>query len=363
MTVRNAIRIVLSLLAIALLVLIIYYLRNLWYYLLSSAMLAFIGRPLVDLFLKIRLGQKHIPASVAAAIVVLLMFAAFLGLVGGLLPLLINELQIWAELDTASMLRYLEEQVNAYTSFAKAYQIEFNTEILKQKLLSSLQLDNFTGAINALAGGLGSLLIGLFSIVFITFFFLKERNLAPSMLYALFDEQHHAKLDILIPKVKHLLSRYFIGLGVQVSLIAFLLAVGLKWFAGLENVLLIAVFAGIINIIPYIGPIIGAVVGLTLGLAQNMNIPFQEELMPLLFSMALVFAVVQLIDNFVFQPFIFSNSVNAHPLEIFLVITAAGTLVGVGGMIVAVPVYSLFRIIAKVFFSEFPIVKNWVKNA
>ncbi|MFM1932346.1 MAG: hypothetical protein RL226_1649, partial [Bacteroidota bacterium] len=58
-----------------------------------------------------------------------------------------------------------------------------------------------------------------------------------------------------------------------------------------------------------------------------------------------------------------SNSVNAHPLEIFLVISMAGSLAGIGGMVVAVPVYSFLRIIAKEFLSEFKLVRGLTRNA
>ena len=71
---------------------------------------------------------------------------------------------------------------------------------------------------------------------------------------------------------------------------------------------------------------------------------------------------MQMLDNFLLQPIIFSNSVNAHPLEIFLVILIAGTVAGISGMIFAIPFYTFIRIIAKEFLSQFEIVKSLTKN-
>ena len=75
-----------------------------------------------------------------------------------------------------------------------------------------------------------------------------------------------------------------------------------------------------------------------------------------------VFVVAQMIDNFVLQPTIFSKSVKAHPLEIFLVILSAGSLGGIVGMILAIPLYSFLRIVAKEFFNGYKVVQGLTKN-
>ena len=69
-----------------------------------------------------------------------------------------------------------------------------------------------------------------------------------------------------------------------------------------------------------------------------------------------------MIDNFIIQPIIFSNSVKAHPLEIFIIILSAGTIWGITGMLVAIPFYTVIRVIAKEFLSEFKIVQFLTKD-
>ncbi len=79
-------------------------------------------------------------------------------------------------------------------------------------------------------------------------------------------------------------------------------------------------------------------------------------------KIVVVFATAQLTDNFVFQPLIFSNSINAHPLEIFIVISIAGLLGGVFGMVVAVPTYSMIRIVSKEFATNSKFIQAVTKN-
>ena len=151
--------------------------------------------------------------------------------------------------------------------------------------------------------------------------------------------------EILI-QVKSKLTRYFVGLCVEILLVFTINAIGL-WTIGIENFLIIALFAGVINVIPYIGPLIGILFGAIIVITTNYQLGWENDLMPLLGYTAMIMIITQLLDNFIFQPFIYSNSVNAHPLEIFLVILVAGNLYGIIGMMVAIPSYSVLRVIIK----------------
>jgi predicted PurR-regulated permease PerM len=89
---------------------------------------------------------------------------------------------------------------------------------------------------------------------------------------------------------------------------------------------------------------------------------FSAELFPMVLLMLTVVVVVQLVDNFLFQPLIFGTSVKAHPLEIFLVIIIAGTLAGIPGMILGIPTYTVIRVFAKEFLSQVRVVKKLTRN-
>jgi len=83
-----------------------------------------------------------------------------------------------------------------------------------------------------------------------------------------------------------------------------------------------------------------------------------NELMPVFFKLLGVFVAVQLIDNNILVPFIYAKSVKSHPLEIFLVIIMGGSLAGFVGMLLAVPVYTVLRVIAREFFQQFRVVQK-----
>jgi len=158
------------------------------------------------------------------------------------------------------------------------------------------------------------------------------------------------------------LTRYFVGLIIQSLVVFILIASGLLVMGFGANSWLIALFAGIINIIPYIGPIIGMLFGMLIGITTNLSVDPSFDITPMLIQLLILFQGVQLIDNFVSQPIIYSNSIKAHPLEVFFVVLVFGSLAGVPGMIAAMPVYAFFRIIAKEFFSEAKIVRKMTQG-
>lgn len=128
------------------------------------------------------------------------------------------------------------------------------------------------------------------------------------------------------------------------------------------NAILIGLISGILNVVPYIGPLIGIIFGVSVGIVLNIDMPFYTDLLPLLIYMIIVMLFTQLIDNVVFQPFIYGNSVHAHPLEIFLVILMAGNIAGVPGMILAIPACTVLRVILREFFNKYKLVKKITRS-
>jgi predicted PurR-regulated permease PerM len=120
----------------------------------------------------------------------------------------------------------------------------------------------------------------------------------------------------------------------------------------IEYALTIALFAAIANLIPYAGPILGAMFGIIVGISTG-SYSQDSELTYLLIKILSVFSIVQIIDNILLQPMIFSKSVKAHPLEIFVVIFAGAKIAGVLGMIFAIPVYTIFRVSVMEFYKGY----------
>mgnify|MGYP002519442002 FL=1 len=118
----------------------------------------------------------------------------------------------------------------------------------------------------------------------------------------------------------------------------------------------IAFLTGLLNIIPYVGPLFGGILGTLLAIIVKYSsaVPVGLEIGFGWFVIILIaiFCFTQLIDNFLYQPIIYSSSIKAKPLEIFIVLLIAGHIAGPLGMIIAIPSYTAIRVIAFRFFGH-----------
>jgi predicted PurR-regulated permease PerM len=215
--------------------------------------------------------------------------------------------------------------------------------------------------LNHLLSLLGSFTIGLFSVTFISFFLLKDSHILENAILVFVNEKSEGRLKKSFEKIKNLLSRYFLGLLLQITILLIMYSIILLLF-GIKNAIVIAFLCALLNLIPYIGPLIGAVLMMFLTMTSNLEADFSTVILPKTIYVMIGFFIGQLIDNFFSQPFIFSNSVKSHPLEIFIVILAGGTLMGTTGMIVAIPLYTALKVIFKAFLSENKIVKSLTQD-
>jgi predicted PurR-regulated permease PerM len=186
---------------------------------------------------------------------------------------------------------------------------------------------------------------------------MKDDTLFEESLLLLIPVKHHEATLKVIAESKKLLMRYFIGVLLELLGVMSIISLGL-WIFGVENALLIGFFGGIMNIIPYLGPIIGSAIGITLGVTATLAFGDFSDLLPVLAKLSGVFLAVNFIDNNILVPLIYSKSVKAHPLEIFFVIIMGGSLAGLLGMLLAIPVYTVLRVIAKEFFQQFRVVQK-----
>ncbi|MDG2449316.1 MAG: AI-2E family transporter [Saprospiraceae bacterium] len=232
---------------------------------------------------------------------------------------------------------------------------------VKDKFLTFFDPSKIPALFGSVAGFFGNLLITILSSLFIAFFFLKESGLFTRIFKSVIADDKEDQVDHAIEDSERLLARYFIGIAIQITVITIILSIVLG-VLGFENALLIAFLAGLVNVIPYIGPFLGAMFGIAITLSSNMDASFYGEILPDIYKLLAVFAGMQLLDNFILQPNIFSKSVKAHPLEIFVIILIGAKLGGVMGMILAIPAYTIIRVIAKVFLSEFKIVQSLTRG-
>jgi len=325
-------------------------------YILLSLVVALIGRPLFKLLEKIRIRGKHLPDAVKAGLTLFAIFGILGGLLSFFMPMIFMEAQLLTKIDLEQVKATLSPGLEWFNHMVDRINLDpdsrVNEDYIIQHLFDGLNLSALPVFLNSVVGALGNLLIAVFSIAFMSFFFLKDRNMLTDVAMELVPTSKVDSVQTIFQNTRSTLSRYFLGLLIQVFAITTCIFIGLQ-IVGVENALLIAVFTGIVNLVPYLGPWIGASFGIFILVANNIDASFMDVLQPKIFGLLIVFASTQLIDNYIFQPAIFSNSINANPLEIFIVILVAGSLGGVTGMIVAIPVYSFLRIVFKEMNREF----------
>lgn len=326
----------------------IWYFSHIFVYIIIAGILSLIGQPIDRFYSKFSLGKFRLSQTLSAALAFLTIFSIFFLLAIFFIPLITEEARILSSLDRETAMASLRQPIAQIEAILQDFNIEHESggiqTYMQEKLVSVLTVTNISLFFNQFISILGDFFIAFFAISFLTFFFLRDEKLIVDSLLSLVPENYSEKIKNVLNESEQMLKRYFIGLLVEVLLVMAFLAIGLS-IAGIEHALLIALFAGIVNVIPYVGPLIGFGFALFIGLTTNADM----TMMGVIIKICIVFPIVNLADAFLLQPLIYSSSVKAHPLEIFLVILAGATLGGIGGMLLAVPSYTVLRVIAKNF--------------
>lgn len=343
--------------AIALVLFFLYKIQSVIVYIAVAAVISLIGRPIV-LFLRRKLKFNN---TLAVVVTMVLFIGLLIGLIGMFIPLISDQGKNLALLDFEQLednINKLYLQVNDYFEFNN---IDVEQSIKDSNLLSKLDFSLIPNFFNGLINGLGSFSVGLFSVLFISFFFLKDSQLFENGIIALVPKGNEMRSKRSWNKIKDLLSRYFVGLIFQILILFVIYTIVLLIF-GIDNAVVIAFLCALLNLVPYVGPLVSGFLMLLLSMSSNLGESFSEVILPKTTYVMIGFLIAQLVDNFFSQPVIFSKSVKSHPLEIFLIIIIAGILFGIVGMIVAVPAYTAIKVILKEFLSEYKIVSKLTKG-
>lgn len=356
---RNIFLIILSVIIVGA---ILYYFAPIVSYVLFSWVLSMIGAPFMKFFkTKLQFKKFKIGNGLSAFLTLIIFIIVATVFFSIFIPPVIEQGRNLSEIDPGQVSKSLEEPVSQLSNklmkiglISQPISLERELSHFAKSLDFSSKLKSIFGSI---LGVLSGAFIAFFSILFMTFFFLKEQGLFVELLVSITPPKYEDKVRKAIAESTKGLTRYFGGVALQVTVISILVS-GSLMLLGVKNAILIGFFAGLINVIPYVGPIIGALFGLFITISSNLDIDFYSEMVPLLEKVVIVFAVAQLLDNFVFQPFIFSSSIMAHPLEIFIVIMIGAQIGGILGMVLAIPSYTIIRIVSSIFGRKFELIRS-----
>ena len=304
-----------------------------------------------------------LPNWLKSTIVLVTFVTIIVSLFRMLIPTVVEQAQIISKIDTNNIVERVQPQIESITSWMQKANIDKDElqSIIQKEISSIFSMGDVGKYITGFLSGITGSLIASFSILFISFFLLKDGSIVDNVVASITPDKYLDKIRTIFNETKDLLTRYFVGVLIQITIVVIVITLGLT-FMGVKNALLIGLIAGIFNIIPYVGPIMGALVGISLAATGQIEANPDLNMTSFVLTALIPFAVAQALDNFVLQTLICSKSVKAHPLEIFLVILAAGSLAGVVGMIVAVPAYSFIRIVAKEFFNGYKVVQGLTKD-
>jgi predicted PurR-regulated permease PerM len=355
-TIANGIlRALTIILSVLLLLYFLFKIQSVIIYIIIAAVLSLIARPII-IFLRRKL---KFPNMLSVVTTMVFMLGLLAGLIVMFIPLILEQGRSLSLLEVDKLQGNVQQIFNQITSYFSSKGIDVLSELKNVDFASQFkEIPNF---LNAILGALGSLSVGLFSVLFISFFFMKDSRLLKNGVMTIIPNGTEGRFSKSLETINDLLSRYFIGLILQITILFILYTIILLIF-DIDNAVVIAFLCAMLNLIPYVGPMIGAVIMFTLSMTSNIGLDFQAEILPTSLWIMFWYLIAQLIDNFASQPLIFSKTTKSHPLEVFLIIIIGGLLFGIVGMITAVPCYTALKVILKEFLADNKIVKSLTKN-
>lgn len=357
-----------TLITITIVAAVCWFLRDVLAFVVVAALVALLAAPAFRMFRKISVKGHHMPSWLSALLSLITVLAVVLALFFGILPLvrdISRDISVASVSNMALVVRAPLTDFNAWvvSTFPRVgsdFKIESVVLEQLQNIFGFSTLSSVVGSVTSFVAKLG---VGLFAVIFISFFFIKEPGMVSNIVVAFVPDEYEEKVRESLGKIGNLVSRYFVGLSVEVLGVALVNFLGMLLIArmGFKYSLGIAFMTGLLNIIPYIGPLIGGVIGVSLCLIIKYvcvtSFGLSIGLVPFMLVLIAIFVVTQWIDNYLFQPLIYSNSVNVHPLEIFIVFLIAGKIGGMTGMLVAIPAYTVIREVAGQFMSDIKAVR------
>ena len=346
-----------------------WYFRSVLAYIIAAFVISLLGQPVFKVMKEVRIKGRSAPDWLLSVITLIIIFSILITIVTQVVPIVSGIIRDAAVMnsrisfDRDTLRRINSWIISVFPDAGRDFDIR---SYILTKLKDVTSFSGISSIIGSIASKIASVAVGLFSIVFISFFFIKDEALFGKIVGAIVPDRIEESVGKTILDIERLLSRYFVGLTIEVLGVMLLDFLGLTLIAriGVNYAIGIAFIAGILNVIPYVGPLVGDIVGIVLCVILKYGAGVGLDVNIWLFAL-IVFAIMQgtqLVDNFVYQPLIYSTSIRANPLEIFIVLLIAGHVGGILGMLVAIPGYTVVRVIASRFFYKYKPIRRLIPD-
>lgn len=310
---------------------------------LIAGFLFYLLNPLVKMLMKIRIKKFKVKRPLAIAVVFLLLISVLGLVISFFIPRLIEQIKslvIGLPGYLSELQRFLTNLFNnSHIDWLQkvdlhSYMNRFEgslTSILKKFILS------LTTSLGSVIGTITSVTVTLVTVPFILFYMLKDGEKLVPTVEKIFPEHNRSKVARLLHEMSATLSRYISGQMIECLFVGTFSAIGYS-MTGIPYALLVGLFAGITNIIPYLGPYIGLMPALFLAFSKSL---------PTVFWVIVVCIVVQQLDGNLVYPNVIGKSLHLHPLTIIIILLVAGNIAGLLGMILGVPLYAVTKVVVK----------------
>ena len=346
-----------------------WYFKNVLIYIIAAFVVSMIGRPIMQLLRKIKIKGRSAPDWLLAFLTIIVIIAFLMLIVTQMIPLVSSIVRDASAIEASSYFesnpidKVNEWLIRMFPNLGDDFDL---SALILSKIRELVDFGKVSGIVGSVASMVSSAFVALFAVVFISFFFIKEDGLFERIICALVPDKHEMNVGRTLNEIKQLLSRYFVGLFIETLGIAVVNCLGLWLIARLDFSYAIGIgfIAGVLNIIPYVGPLIGDAIGIVFGIILKLGTGAGLDVNIWIFALIIlaIMLAAQLIDNLIYQPLIYSTSIKAHPLEIFIVLLMAGHISGTIGMLVAIPAYTVVRVIAIRFFYRYKIIQRLIPD-
>jgi predicted PurR-regulated permease PerM len=352
---------------------ICWHLRSVLAYILTAVVVSLIAKPLMAIMQKIQVKGRKAPDWILAAFSIIIVLGILMSIITSVIPIISGIIKDISMVNIESAARGIAVPLTEFNEFLRNIFPQLGSGFrIEVTILNELQkmfnVAAFSSMLGSAASFVTSMAIGLFSVVFIGFFFIKDDGLFTQIVCALVPDKHEKTTEKAISDIGYLLSRYFIGVTLEMIGVALINLLGLMLIArlGFNASIGIAVLTGILNVIPYVGPFMGIILGTSLSilLKYSSMSPIGLDVNFWIFAAILIaiLCFTQLVDNFVYQPLIYSTSIKSKPLEIFIVLLIVGHIGGPLSLIIAIPCYTVVRVIAFRFFGHIKAIKRLIPS-
>ncbi|MGE0447927.1 MAG: AI-2E family transporter [Vicinamibacterales bacterium] len=311
---------------------------------LFSALLAYLGDPLVD-----RLERLGMSRTGGVVIVFAVMLIAGIGALFVMIPALERQVSVIIA-KTPQAIDWLQHWLLPRLSERFGVALAIDTEMLKKTLVSHWQeLGTVVQQLVMHVGRSGQLLLGWVSFLLlvpvVTFYLLRDWDALVRTVNTLLPRPVEPTVTALARDIDAVLAEFLRGqLTVMVALAA-IYVTGL-WLVGLDLAFAIGLLAGVVSFVPYLGVIVGVLLA---GIAALLQFGDLWHLV----GVVAVFGVGQLLEGMVLSPWLVGDRIGLHPVAVIFAVMAGGQLFGFFGVLLALPVAAAIVVLLRYWHGEY----------